>query len=127
MMMRLRSRAFGLAARPAGLGPGRLRRDAAPAIRPGVVLLGETHDRAADHRWQLAQIEALYARQPGLAIGLEMVPRSRQAALDGWTAGKLDEAQFLQAVDWQNSWGFDYACTARSSTSPAPTGCRCWR
>ena len=82
---------------------------AAVQAESGVVLLGETHDRAADHQWQLARIEALYAGQPHLAIGLEMVPRSRQAALDDWSAGRLDEAQFLQAVDWQNSWGFNYA------------------
>jgi uncharacterized iron-regulated protein len=110
MMMRCRSRAFGLAV-ACLLGWVLAGCAAAPPQEPavGVVLLGETHDRAADHRWQLAQIEALYAREPGLAIGLEMVPRSRQAALDDWTAGKLDEAQFLRAVDWQNSWGFDYA------------------
>lgn len=74
----------------------------------GVVLLGETHDRVADHHWQLQRIAALREAQPGLAIGLEMVPRSRQAALDDWTAGKLDEAAFLQAVDWERSWGFDF-------------------
>lgn len=75
----------------------------------GIVLLGETHDNPAHHQWQLAQIEALYAREPRLAIGLEMVPQNRQAALDAWTAGTLDEAQFLAAVDWRTAWGFDYA------------------
>lgn len=81
----------------------------APA-RPdgGVVLLGETHDRVADHHWQLQRIAALREEQPGLAIGLEMVPRSRQAALDAWTAGELDEAAFLREVDWDRSWGFDF-------------------
>lgn len=84
---------------------------AAPApARPdgGVVLLGETHDRVADHHWQLQRIAALREDEPGLAIGLEMVPRSRQAALDAWTEGRLDEAAFLREVDWNRSWGFDF-------------------
>ncbi|WP_343715564.1 ChaN family lipoprotein, partial [Inquilinus sp.] len=86
---------------------------AAPASHParpdgGIVLLGETHDRVTDHHWQLQRIAALHEQEPKLAIGLEMVPRSRQAALDAWIAGKLDEAAFLREVDWERSWGFDF-------------------
>ena len=80
-----------------------------PRADGGVVLLGETHDRVEDHHWQLQRIAALYEEEPRLAIGLEMVPRGRQAALDDWIAGRLDEAAFLRAVDWQDSWGFDFA------------------
>src|SRR5262249_12987990 len=74
----------------------------------GIVLLGETHDRVTDHHWQLQRIAALREQEPKLAIGLEMGPRNRQAALDDRTAGKLNEAAFLRAVDWERSWGFDF-------------------
>ncbi|MGK9232937.1 ChaN family lipoprotein [Inquilinus limosus] len=80
----------------------------APRPDGGVVLLGETHDRVTDHHWQLQRIAALHEEEPGLAIGLEMLPRSRQAALDAWVAGTLDEAGFRREADWDRSWGFDF-------------------
>lgn len=71
------------------------------------VLLGETHDNADDHRWQLHTLAALHSRQPKLAIGLEMIPRRLQPVLDEWVAGKLGEPEFLERVQWQKVWGFD--------------------
>ena len=34
------------------------------------VLLGERHDSAEDHRWQLQVLAQLHARRPALALGL---------------------------------------------------------
>jgi len=72
-----------------------------------VVLLGETHDRADDHAWQLQTLEAIYRLKPDLAVGFEMFPRRLQPVLDRWVAGRLDEAEFLKQVDWDNVWGHD--------------------
>lgn len=77
------------------------------AAQGGVVLLGERHDRVEHHAWQLRTIEALLARRPDLAVGLEMVPRQLQPVLDRWVAGELDEGAFLEAVEWRRVWGFD--------------------
>lgn len=74
-----------------------------------IVLLGERHDSAAHHRWQLDMLEALLARRPGLVVGFEAFPRRVQAALDRWVEGELGEEQFLKAVDWERIWGFDAA------------------
>lgn len=76
------------------------------ARRP-VLLLGERHDSAAHHRWQLATLQALQTRRPGLSLGLEMVPRRRQPVLDRWVAGELEERAFLEALDWPAIWGYD--------------------
>ena len=76
-------------------------------IRQQVVLLGETHDRADDHRWQLDVLTALHRQRPDIAIGFEMFPRRVQAALDRWVAGELSEAEFLQQAEWDKVWGFD--------------------
>ena len=57
--------------------------------RQQVVLLGEVHDSAEDHRWQLHTLTQLHALQPQLAIGFEMFPRRVQAVLDQWVAGEL--------------------------------------
>ncbi len=72
-----------------------------------VLLLGETHDVAEIHRWQLHVIAALQARRPTLAVGFEMFPRATQPLLDRWVAGHLRTEEFLAAVDWFRIWGFD--------------------
>ncbi len=72
----------------------------------GIVLLGEQHDRAADHAWQLATIERIAAARP-ITLGFEMFPRTDQKILDAWVAGKLGEREFLRQSDWQHVWGFD--------------------
>ncbi len=72
-----------------------------------VVLLGEQHERLAHHRWQLHTLAGLHAREPRMAIGLEMLPREAQPVLDAWVAGELDEAGFLTESDWLGAWGYD--------------------
>jgi uncharacterized iron-regulated protein len=72
-----------------------------------VVLLGESHENAEHHRWQLHTIAALQAEVPGLVLGFEMFPRSVQPVLDEWTAGKLTPAQLLERSRWSQVWGHD--------------------
>lgn len=69
-----------------------------------VVLLGEQHDDADHHRWQLQTLAALHARRPDMVIGFEMFPRRVQSVLDRWVAGELSEAQFLDEVEWGKVW-----------------------
>ncbi len=92
------------------VAPGSLRAVADPVPRAAahpVILLGEAHDSAADHRWQLATIERLYAVDPALVLGFEMFPRSTQPVLDRWVRGGLSESDFLARTDWKHVWGFD--------------------
>lgn len=74
-----------------------------------VVYVGERHPSAADHRAQLRVIRALHARDRDLAVGIEMVDRSYQPVLNQWSAGELDEAEFLRRTHWYANWRFDYA------------------
>jgi uncharacterized iron-regulated protein len=75
-------------------------------VRARVVLLGEDHDRAEEHRWQLHAAAAL-AGALDVVLGMEMLPRRAQAALDRWVAGESDFATFLRESDWARVWGFD--------------------
>jgi uncharacterized iron-regulated protein len=77
--------------------------------RARVVYVGERHPSAAHHRAQLRVIEALHARDRDLAVGMEMFDRSYQPVLDRWSAGELDEAEFLRRTHWYANWRFDYA------------------
>ncbi|MBN8937914.1 MAG: ChaN family lipoprotein [Rhizobiales bacterium] len=72
-----------------------------------VVLLGETHDVAEIHRWQLHVTAYLHGLKPHLAVGYEMFPRRLQPELDLWVAGAYSTAAFLEAVRWHEVWGFD--------------------
>ena len=71
------------------------------------VLLGEAHDSAEDHRWQLHVLARLHGRQGEMAIGFEMFPRRLQPVLDQWLGGGLSEQDFLKRAEWDKVWGFD--------------------
>lgn len=86
------------------IAPGPLM--AALARRP-VVLLGEEHDDAEHHRWQLQMLAALHAHKPDMIVGFEMFPRRVQPALDRWAAGDLDVQTFLKQSEWRKVWRFD--------------------
>jgi uncharacterized iron-regulated protein len=77
------------------------------AAKRAVVLLGEMHDNADHHRWQLQTLAALHAMHPDMVIGFEMFPRRVQKALDQWVAGELSESQFLTASEWGTVWSTD--------------------
>ena len=79
------------------------------AARESVVLLGESHDNADHHRWELATIAGLAALHPRLVLGFEMFPRRVQGVLDRWVAGELGEDEFLKASDWPGVWGHEAA------------------
>lgn len=70
-----------------------------------VVLLGERHDSAEDHRWQLQMLAALFGRRPALVVGFEMLPRRAQSALDHWAQDELSVADFLAKSHWDEVWG----------------------
>jgi hypothetical protein len=105
-------------AAPADCRPGSWLDPAAGTVRPhdavmasaaarGVVLLGETHDNAEHHRWQLSTLAGLLAERPDMVIGFEAFPRRVQPVLDRWVAGELTEEAFLEAVEWRRVWGYD--------------------
>ncbi|WP_339950443.1 ChaN family lipoprotein [uncultured Albimonas sp.] len=80
--------------------------------RAEVLCLGELHDRADIHLWQRDVIEGLLPFRSEIVVGLEMLPRAAQGALDGWTSGVLGFDAVLKAVDWSGVWGFDPALYA---------------
>ncbi|MBP6097683.1 MAG: ChaN family lipoprotein, partial [Methyloversatilis sp.] len=85
--------------------PGRGETDSAGLLarmsRQSVVLLGETHDIAAHHDWQVDTLRALHALRPRMVIGLEMLPRSAQPVLDAWSRGEIGEQALFERTDWK--------------------------
>lgn len=77
--------------------------------RSRVVCLGETHDRADIHRWQLHVSAGLLAAHGNIALGFEMFPRRVQSVLDRWVDGELSVEGFLEGSEWDQVWRFDPA------------------
>jgi len=76
----------------------------AALARARFALLGEIHDNADHHRLQAAMITALIARGRRPALVLEMIGRTRQAALDqALREHPGDPEAIAQAVEWSES------------------------
>ncbi|MGL4668814.1 MAG: ChaN family lipoprotein [Saezia sp.] len=71
-----------------------------------VVLLGEKHDVAEIHRWQMHVIAALHTIRKNIAVGFEMFPRRLQPVLDEWMNGELSTEGFIEKSEWYQVWGF---------------------
>src|SRR5688572_2020697 len=67
----------------------------AEMARRDIVLLGERHEDASHHQWQLQTLAALLQLRPRMVIGFESFPRRVQPVLDRWIAGELTARQFL--------------------------------
>ena len=79
----------------------------AAAAEAEIILLGESHDQADHHRWQLSVLAGLLAKTDKLVIGFETFPRSVQPALDSWVAGGWSGETFLEEVRWSEVWGME--------------------
>jgi len=73
-----------------------------------VVYVGESHTNPSHHAIQLEVIRGLYQNAPDISIGMEMFDTTYQPVLDRWTAGELDEAEFLQQTHWYANWRFPF-------------------
>ena len=74
-----------------------------------IVYIGEKHTNVAHHRIQLEVIQALFKKQPNLAVGMEMFDHTYQDVLDMWSAGELDQKEFLKKCHWYANWRFDFS------------------
>ena len=74
--------------------------------RRDIVLLGERHEDASHHQWQLQTLAALFQLRPRMVIGFESFPRRVQPVLDRWIAGELTVRQFLEQTEWDKVWRF---------------------
>lgn len=74
-----------------------------------VVYVGEMHTDMGNHILQLQVIQALFQKDPDLAIGMEMFPTTSQQALDEYINGTITtEKEFLKKSNYFKVWGFDY-------------------
>lgn len=89
--------------RPAG--PDQLLRAVETA---DAAFVGEIHDNAAGHRFELELLQALATRRAPVVLALEMFERDVQPSLDAYLAGRLSEAEFLRAARPWSNYQADY-------------------
>ena len=71
-----------------------------------VVLVGESHGTEFHHQVQGRMYEEMSARRPGeVLLGMEMVERRFQEALDAYVEGERTEEEWLEEVEWSERWG----------------------
>ena len=83
------------------------------AGRCDVVIVGEQHDDATAHAFELALVSDLLASFPGSILSLEMLERDEQEILDAHLAGEIPLAAFIEATGsatwggrrWEDSYG----------------------
>lgn len=74
-----------------------------------VVFVGEDHHNPHHHEAQRRIAEALLARKPDLAVGLEMLQTDAQPVADRWSTGAIDLDAFVDETKWERTWGFPIA------------------
>ncbi len=74
-----------------------------------IIYIGEKHTNAAHHRIQLEVIQAIFKKHSNLAVGMEMFDHTYQDVLDMWSAGELDQKEFLKKSHWYANWRFDFS------------------
>ncbi|MBI4528883.1 MAG: ChaN family lipoprotein [Deltaproteobacteria bacterium] len=73
-----------------------------------IVYVGESHDKFSHHELQLQVLQGLHAKNPKIAIGMEMFQKPFQKAIDDYIAGVIDERTFLKRSEYFKRWSIDY-------------------
>ena len=77
--------------------------------KANIVYVGETHTSTFSHIVQLDVIKILNRKKgSNICVGFEMLNKTLQPFLDEYVEGKIDEDEFLEKVNWQKEWGFDF-------------------
>jgi len=73
-----------------------------------VIYVGEQHNDVRHHQIQLQILKAIWEKDRRVAVGMEMFSREYQPVLDSWSAGELEESEFLKKSQWYANWRFPF-------------------
>ncbi len=74
-----------------------------------LIFIGEVHDNPEHHLIQVQILQAFMARQDHLTVAMEFFQAPQQNIIDRYLTGIYSESEFLEKVDWQRQWGFEYS------------------
>jgi uncharacterized iron-regulated protein len=73
--------------------------------KANVIYVGETHDDALDHQYELELVRGLLKRKTKFAIGWEMFDTTQQSAIDAWASHAVSFKEMISKTDFQKHWG----------------------
>ncbi|MBC8183462.1 ChaN family lipoprotein [candidate division KSB1 bacterium] len=73
-----------------------------------VIMVGESHTSETNHQVQLEIIKKLIEAGQTVCLALEMFNPAQNEALNNYASGKTNEEEFLEEVDYFNTWGHNY-------------------
>ena len=73
-----------------------------------VIFVGEQHDDASTHRFELTVLESLARRDRPVIVAMEMFERDTQKYLDDYLKGKISEEEFLKNSRPWGNYATDY-------------------
>lgn len=77
-------------------------------LRANIVLLGDYHTFPQSQKTALRLLREIVDPGHELMLCLEMIPSSKQDALDEYMSGRLDDDEFLKSIDYAAAWGFPW-------------------
>ncbi|MDD4857495.1 MAG: ChaN family lipoprotein [Candidatus Krumholzibacteria bacterium] len=78
------------------------------ASRCDIVYFGDYHPLDASQDFVLRLMREFSARGRSVVLALEMLYVHQQEFLDRWMKGTMDDAAFLEAIDYRSEWGFSW-------------------
>jgi uncharacterized iron-regulated protein len=79
------------------------------AAKRGLLFLGEQHATPAHQEMHARLVKAVSEVAENSIVGVEMLTRPTQPALDRFIELRTSESEFLTECDWKTTWGYDYA------------------
>lgn len=73
-----------------------------------IVYFGDYHPLEASQDWVLRLMKELTGRGRKVVLALEILYVHQQELLDRWMKGMIGEEEFLDAIDYQLEWGFNW-------------------
>jgi len=72
------------------------------------IVIGENHTEFSNHAKELELIEAFFEKNKKMAVGMEMLCRCHQTAIDDYLNSRISEMEFLKHTEYFSEWGYDY-------------------
>lgn len=73
-----------------------------------IILLGDFHSFGQSSRNLERILKKLYSTNKDYALGVEFVKIENQSTIDAYLNGYITELEFLESIDYQNSWKFPW-------------------